>query len=546
LARQLPDREAIIWCLPSNISRLMSATSRRRFLDIVRLRYRLQWAQIRRSPGRLLWFLFIQIVVMCVAAAGAILGFGALVVAVQTGRATGIVQAILGGIYVNGLVASLVFGYGLNQAFSDKALRRYPFSHTDRFVIRHLLALTEPLWIIAIAAYGGVAIGAAALGVAPLWVTVPVLALLVTSNYLVVRTLLGLSDLLMASALGSLLLFATLQLVFLIPMSMRLVFSDPARSALLRQAIAFTPPVAVGSILMGAAGGSALLLLAAWCAVPVVLLFWLDRRPEVTDSGRSGKAAWNGPLDRLAALFPSPQAPLVARGLRFYLRNQQVQLGMIGLIITLGVMPFYLARQGFSRGGGSIFDLTLLLSPLVATVTAALSSNAFGFEGSGTRRLLSAPVSRRMILGSISLSSVLIGSVYFVGVIALWVALTPIHVEPRMVLMLLTHGASGLCLYHAIAVWTTILTPARANYFEKFRRQSSTGARVTGFFMMFIMLGSILTRRLVMRGDVIDYWWLSCLVLMASIGIFLVSLSLATPVFERRRERLLSVVEGRI
>jgi hypothetical protein len=532
--------------LSSNTSQPSAAASLRRFLDVVRLRYSLQWAQIRRSPGRLLWFLFIQVVVLGVATVGAILGFGALAIAVQTGRATGIVQAILGGIYANALVASLVFGYGLNQAFSDKMLRRYPFSQVDRFVIRHVLALTEPLWIISIAAYGGVAIGAIVLGVAPIWVIAPVLALLAISNYLVVRTLLGLSDLLLSSTIGSLLLFAALQLLFFIPMSMRMVFGDPARRAVLQQAVAFTPPVAAGAVLTGTGSGTDVLLLFAWCIVPVCLLFWLDRRPEAAEAGRSGKASWNGPIDSVAAAFPSVHAPLIARGLRFYLRNQQVQLGMIGLIVTLGVMPFYISRQGFNGGARSTFELTLLLSPLAATVTAALSSNAFGFEGSGTRRLMSAPVASRTILASIWLASVLIGTVYFVGVIALWAALTPIHVEPRMVLMLLTHGATGLFLFHAIAIWTTIITPTRANYFEKFRRQSSAGARVTGFFMMFVLLASMLVRTFVMRGDVIDYWWLSCLVLAVSVGIFLVSLSLATPVFERRRERLLSVVEGRI
>src|SRR5688572_7768531 len=94
----------------------------RRFLDIVRLRYSLQWAQIRHSTGRILWFAFVQALMALAAVLFAIFGLGSLIVAVRLGRGESMAQVILAIVYVNALVSSVVFGFGLNQAFSDRSL----------------------------------------------------------------------------------------------------------------------------------------------------------------------------------------------------------------------------------------------------------------------------------------------------------------------------------------------------------------------------------------------------------------------------------------
>ena len=244
-----------------------------RFLDIVRLRYVLMWAQIRRSTGRMLWFVFIQLVFIVAAAVGAVLGFGALVVAVQAGQAEPIARAIMGVIYLNTIVASLVFGYGLNQAFSDKSLRRYPFSYAERFVIRHVLGLFEPLWLISIAAYLGAAIGASVLGAAPFWITIPAAVLLLCSNYVLVRFLLAFADLLMQTTVGSVVLVTLTQLFFFIPMASRGFFSSPSRRAMGAALLAYTPPAAAGSLLAGAPVLRHMLVLLAWLALAMALLF---------------------------------------------------------------------------------------------------------------------------------------------------------------------------------------------------------------------------------------------------------------------------------
>ena len=69
----------------------LQARVARRFFDILRLRYLLQWAQIRRSPARMAWFIAVQVILVGVGVVSAVVGFSALVVAVQMGRAESMV-----------------------------------------------------------------------------------------------------------------------------------------------------------------------------------------------------------------------------------------------------------------------------------------------------------------------------------------------------------------------------------------------------------------------------------------------------------------------
>ena len=513
-----------------------------RFLDIVRLRYLLQWAQIRNNPGRLAWFILVQVILLFAGLVAAVFAFGALAVAAQLERAESIVRTILSALFLNALVTSLVLGYGLNQAFSDKALRRYPFSFTDRFVIRHLLGLFEPLWLITVAGYGGAAIAAAVVGAAPIWITVPAAVVLVAINYALVRFILAVGSLLMETAIGSMLLVAATQLFFFIPMASREVLNTPERRALARATLAYAPPAAAGSIVAGAGSVQHAAVLVGWLALIVALLFWLDRLPDASRRTSMGAASWNSPIDRIAALLSREWAPLIARGLRFYVRNPHVQIGFFSLLVLVLVMPVFMTRR--SQDAQALFEATLLVVPILGTVTSVVSSNAFGFDRNGTRRLLLAPVPGYSMLASTSVASAMICATYLFIATAVWTVVNR-TAEPRMVLMLVTHGLTGLFLFHSVAAWTSVLTPSKGDYSERFRRQNSPGTIWTMIFMMIILILSFTIRSTLLGNDLAAYWWLSCIAAGAAGFLYFSSLKLAGPVLIRRRERLLSVVEGR-
>src|ERR1017187_1943048 len=92
-------------------------------LRLVGLRYKLLWAQTRTRNGRIALFLagyLFAVLILVLVTAG---GFGAAMIAVRSGQAEAVAQAVLGGLFLNALIASVVAGFGINTAFTDLALR---------------------------------------------------------------------------------------------------------------------------------------------------------------------------------------------------------------------------------------------------------------------------------------------------------------------------------------------------------------------------------------------------------------------------------------
>ena len=89
--------------------------------NLVGLRYKLLWAQTRTRNGRIALFLtgyLFAIFIVVLMTAG---GYGAAMLAVRSGHAEKVAQAVLGGLFVNALMASVVTGFGINTAFTDAA-----------------------------------------------------------------------------------------------------------------------------------------------------------------------------------------------------------------------------------------------------------------------------------------------------------------------------------------------------------------------------------------------------------------------------------------
>jgi len=114
-----------------------------------------------------------------------------------------------------------------------------------------------------------------------------------------------------------------------------------------------------------------------------------------------------------------------------------------------------------------------------------------------------------------------------------------------MVMMLVTHGLTGLFLFHAMAAWSSVVTPSKADYFEKFRKQSGPGGIFTGIFMVAVLMLSFTARHVLLGDNLTDYWWLSWFLIATAVVVYVGTLKLVGRALTRRRERLLSVVEGR-
>jgi hypothetical protein len=65
-------------------------------------------------------------------------------------------------------------------------------------------------------------------------------------------------------------------------------------------------------------------------------------------------------------------------------------------------------------------------------------------------------------------------------------------------------------------------------------------------FAFMAFLGVCALVRWQLPGELVTYWWLSLLAMIGMAAIFAVSLWVGADVLPRRRERMLSIVEGRV
>src|SRR5437870_3775542 len=121
-------------------------------------------------------------------------GIGAAMVAVRTGKAELVAQAVLGGLFIQAIIATNIMGFGMSAVFSDTELRRYPLSALDRRVTRHLSSLLDPFWFLVLALGLGLAIGLYAMGPGNLALGLAAVLLLFAANYLLARIIAVLVD----------------------------------------------------------------------------------------------------------------------------------------------------------------------------------------------------------------------------------------------------------------------------------------------------------------------------------------------------------------
>jgi hypothetical protein len=115
-----------------------------------------------------------------------------------------------------------------------------------------------------------------------------------------------------------------------------------------------------------------------------------------------------------------------------------------------------------------------------------------------------------------------------------------------MVVMLLAAGITGLFLFNAAGIWITLFNPRKGNYNSNFGNDLSLGGNV-------VLMGGMLVALLLPRLLAKIYpaavspanWWLFLPLPVIAVAIYLVSLKLAAPLFNTRREILLAVIEGK-
>lgn len=504
------------------------------------LRYRLLWAKVRTRGGRMALFFVAYLLAMLLVVLLSLGGVAAGVAAAKMGRAELVARIVLGSGFVNAIFIAVVLGFGLNEAFSDSALRPYPVSAVERLIVRHLTALLDPFWLFVLALDLGLAVGLSVLGAATLWVAVPVVVVLIITNYLFARTLSGMLTWLLATRAGPFIAVAGISVLastpaFVVPW----IKKSPGVGAALVALVNLTPPSAAGSIMTGT-NPWGWIPMGLWLVALVVAVAWLERHPVQAYSVGHARAEWDSPWDRIAAAAGPTLGPLVGKMLRYYVRNPQLRYNYPFMLPMLAMFVF----MGTDHGDVSArFPAALGAAGFLAMSSGAMSLNAFGFDGAGFRRYFLLPISPTAVVRAAALVSLLPGLSLLPFGLLLWLLFSHVPSDARMMTMLVSSGLGGIFLIQALGLWTSILAPRAMRLTVVFGNRLSLPANLVlgvGIFGMMLLPHALVS---LTGNHLADLWWTMPLFVVAAAGFFVFSVEAAGNVFGRRREEMLRVIE---
>lgn len=508
---------------------------------LLALRYRLQWARVRSREGRIAF----AVVGTLVLAAGAVFlglgGLGGAVAAVRAGQSQRIALGVLTQAYLLAIAASLFLGIGVNAAFSNATLRRYPLSAADRFVARHLTACLDPLWFACLALYLGVAVGFAALGVTPAWLTVPAALLLVVTNWLAARVLMAVGEVIMGSRLAPFVLAMLAAVAVATPPLMR---GSPLAVHLLSLALGRSPAGAAAKVMAGGARAAVewLACLAGWTIALAWALVAFDRLPARSRSVPGAAPVWNGICDRVGGVFSAPLGPLVTKMLRYYTRSPQVRWNFPFVLPFLITGCLELSREG-QRADFFVYALGTLVA-VGFLCTGAMSLNLFGFDGAGFRRYFLLPASPAVVVRAATIAAVLPGAVLVTIALVAWAVVPPVPTDARMFVMLAASGFGGTLVSQAGSLWIAVLWPRPAVFTAAFGNRLSAAGGAALCAGVLAMVGVPFALHAAGQAAVLRAWALWPIFGLVACGWYLFTLHFAARAFASRREEMLTLIEG--
>jgi hypothetical protein len=515
---------------------------------LIRLRYRLLWAKTRTRNGKIALFFagyVLLIMVISLLAAG---GVGAGMTAIRSGKGLIIAGVLLGGIYGQAIVASVVLGFGMTAIFSETELRRYPVRALERRLTRHFIGIVDPYWLLFLALDLGLALGLYLFGAGSFWLGLIAALLLFCSNYVAARVLGILVDRLMMKKGGSAIMLVSMMLLGLLPaMLTPVIHRNPAIQDAVTRMWQSTPPagaaVAMTQPNLAALSGLGMILL--WTGALAAALVVLERRPPKIRVAQASKVVWESPLDRIGAIFGSETGPLVAFWLRFYSRHNRFRTIYPLALPLAAFLQFFYSRQSHDAGG--TFHISLSVFLILGFIgTAQFAVNQFGYTAGGFRRFLLLPTVGSTAFRAGSYMFIMLSAALILPAALLWSLFVPAHFDPRAIIMLVAASVSSLFLFHGIALWTSLLGPRRGNYNQSFGNDLSfAGNLVVIGGMLCLLFGPQLAAKQWPGVLTPDYWYVTPVTAVLAVVFYFTSLHFATALFRVKRESLMVLLEGK-
>ncbi len=517
---------------------------------LIRLRYKLLWAKRRTRGGKIVLFMagyLLLVGAMAVLAAG---GLGAGILAVKTGQAERIAQGVLTGLFAWAVITSVMLGFGMNAAFTDAELRRYPLKSRERRFARHFTGAVDPFWFLFLALEAGLAFGLYLFGAANLLLGLLAALLLYVCCYLAAQVVGLLLERLMQRRGGSMILPLIVVVLCLLPSAAAPWLEKNSGSGRdVVRALGYTPAFGAGALMTraDAAGLYGFGLVAWWTLGLAGALAAMERRPPKPAAAQTARLQWDTRFERIGEKFGPEYGPLVAHWLLFYSRCKRLRISYLLSVPLIPFLMFVFTQQVGKRhvfdpfaAGVGVFAVCGFL-PLAAGVV-----NIYGYVGSGFRRffLLPGDPGRSLRAASYTLITLCLPGL-LVATLA-WLVHPPAPYDAKAMIMLLSTGVAGTFLFHGVGLWTTLYGPRRGDPNATMGNDLSAAGNVVLIGGMLGMLLGIRFLAAAWKGSVTpDHWWWSVIVASLAAVFYFTSLKAAETALPARRERLLALLEGK-
>jgi len=515
--------------------------------DLIRLRYKLMWARTRTRNGKIALFAIgylLLVLVLVLVGAG---GIGAGMVAVRAGKALLITRIVLTSLFVQALFATVMLGFGISAIFSDVELRRYPIRAAERRLVRHLIGIIDPFWILTLALDFGLLIGLYVMGAASFWLGFAAILCLVIANYLAARFIEAIVERMMKRESGSMLLMVGIMVLSfsgaIIPLLLK---RYPGIAPAAVSILGFTPPFGAGAAMTQSGGAAAVGILVEilWIIWLGFALLFLESRPMERQTSESTVMNFDSRFDRVAAGLGFDNAPLLAWWLRFYSRNSRFKAL---LVLSIPIAAFLTFNFGARKGGLGWFPAALGTFPIVTFfATSRFMVNQFGYLGGGYRRCFLLPVAPAAVLRTGSYASMLLSACFIPAGLIAWLVFAPVPFDGREIVMLLCSALTGMFTVHALGLWATLYGARKGNYNQSLGNDLSLFGNIVliGGVMLFMFSPMIWKAALPVMLDP-GHWWLWLMPPVVAVMFYRVSLAMASAALTGRREQLMAIVEGR-
>jgi hypothetical protein len=331
----------------------------------------------------------------------------------------------------------------------------------------------------------------------------------------------------------------------------------------------WTPPGAAADALArglfaGDSGALAVstLTLAAYAAVCFLLAYRVARRTALgagggkakrkaappaesaRDAGRAeGYAGWHLPFvsQEFSALFE--------KEVRYALRNAQLRVIAVMAVALTMVLRLGPAGAGsgrmwpgltpYAEGAGAVFSVVYIFM-----LVAPVSTNLFGYDGSGMRALVLSPVSRRTMLlaknAAVNLIALLLVAVG-VGVGGFFLG----DLTARVLLFALLSFVTTAALFAPFGNWLSLQFPKRVQFGKRMNRSGVAGLMLVPLFFLLLLPPAASVAAAHFAGShVVKYVILAAFALL-SVGSYALMLPRQGRTLERRELEILEAVTGR-